>query len=126
MNPNKTVLAFSGYTELSIIVCDLLNDLNMINNIPFLFIIEKQKLELIKLLENLSKGYNRFYKRDKMQSYLSAKDNLSSIISNLYILYKLNIISKDIYFKYNNLLSAKFSLFNGLLKKIDNRKKEKI
>ncbi len=126
MEQYKGILSFSGYTELSTIVCDLLSELNKINNTHFDFIINKIKLQLIELLENLSKGYSRFYKKDKMQSYLYAKDTLCSIISNLYILYKLSVFPKDLYNKYCDLLNKKYSLFNGLLKKIGNRKEDKI
>jgi hypothetical protein len=78
--------------------------------------------ESLDILSYLSKGYNRFYSKDKCQLYALSRDCVSVTQSNLLIISKLDInISKEIIINIYNQFEDNIKYYNGLLKKIEER-----
>lgn len=119
MKLEKNVIYFTGYIEINELVCNFLKELDDLQNFQNNFIIINLKNKCVCLLENFSKGYSRFYKKDKCFFYSKSKDNLSEIISNLLLLYKFDIFTKEQFDRFFYLFNLKFSIFNGLLKKFE-------
>lgn len=112
------------YQELFPVVIDTIKLLeeNQNNFLKQDFLYKDTIQNLINILSNLSKGYNRFYSKDKCSFYASSRDCLSTVQSNIIIMSKLNLnLKKELLINIYNQLENNIKYYNGLLKKIEEK-----
>lgn len=116
-NKSKSVKDFSVYTSISKVVYEIFNYLDELPKDNFIVI--DLKYNLLNILKNLSMGYNRYYSKDKIYSYLKTKDYISCGLSNLIFLNKSNILNDSKFIYFYNHLEENIKFINGLLKKFE-------
>ena len=121
----KGIISFSIYKELLPITKEILNTIISLEKNQeykdYNFIFKETKEDLLNILNNLSKGYNKFFPKQKSIFYNLSRDNLSNIQSNILFLNELNILSKEKSINYYNNLENKIKMFNGLIRKIETK-----
>lgn len=119
------ILTFGIYKELFPLVIEAYNFLyKQKNNLENHNLIYQNTIEnLINILSFLSKGYNKFYSKDKYLYYSQSRDCVSQTQSNLLIISEFldsNLDKEKILNIYNN-FEEKIKYFNGLIKKMEEK-----
>jgi hypothetical protein len=120
---NYSLLSFKLYTDTFPVVVSAIKLLQENNNnfSEHMFLYDHTIINLHNILCNLSKGYNRYYSKEKCISYTQSRDCLSTILSNLLLIVELNIISfekiKEIYTQ----LEDKIKYHVGVIRKIEKK-----
>jgi len=123
--PSKGISVFSTYKEIFAIVSSILKLVLEYEKKDYpkeyAFLINKTKDLSQNVLSCLSKGYNKFNSDDKAEEYILARDYASSLESNLLLLIELNILPKDETINQYVNLETKLSMFNGIIRKMEQK-----
>ena len=126
INTDKGILSFGVYKELFPIVIETYNFLekNKESIKEPSFIYSETIKHLFEILSYISKGYNKFHTNEKSFLYSSSRDCVSTVQSNLLVLSELNpSFPKDKALYFYNQFEDKIKYYNGLIKKIEEKKK---
>lgn len=116
---NKSFVDLNSFKEISAIIIKTLEFLETNHHNTYGFLIEDTRNLCVEALQNLADGYNKYHPEDKAKTYSKSRTNISKILSNLFLLKKLNITNKEFVNNILNQYNINLKSLNGLIKSME-------
>ncbi|MFT4311540.1 MAG: four helix bundle protein [Candidatus Woesearchaeota archaeon] len=109
----------NSFKEISVLIIKTLKFLEDKYHNIYGFLIEDTRAMCVKALQNLADGYNKYHAEDKAKTYSKSRTNISKILSNLFLLNKLNLTKKEFVTELTKQFNEALKSLNGLIKSME-------